>query len=258
MPELKIAARLSAFNLPLKKALHAAAQAGATGVEIDARNGVRPSELTDTACRQLRKMLDDLNLRVSSVRFQTRHGYGHQNRLDERVDATKQAMRMAYRLGCDVVSNQIGRIPADPESESYKQLATVLSDLGRFGTHIGAFLAAETGTESGEQMAALLTADPSALLGAAFNPGNLIINGFSVDESLVALRETVRLVIARDGVQDLAQGRGIAVPVGDGTADFPQILGRLEERQYRGWFVVGADGEGADQVTRNIQYLSSL
>jgi len=258
VPKLNIAARLSAFGLPLKKALHAAAQAGVTGIEIDARNEVRPSELTDTAIRQLRKMLNDLNLRVSSVRFQTRHGYDYVPRLNERIDATKAAMRMAYRLGCNVVVNQIGRVPDNHESAGYQQMGAVLSDLGRFGTHVGAFLAAETGTEPGEQLAALLAHDQNAFVGAALNPGNLIVNGFSVPETLDAISDRIQLVVARDGVQDLAKGRGIEVPLGDGTADFPFILGKLEDKQYRGWFVVGDQGDGQAEVTRNVEYLSNL
>lgn len=258
MPQLNIAARISAFGLPLKQALHAAARTGVTAIEIDARNVVRPSELTDTACRQLRKMLNDLNLRVSSVRFQTRHGYDYVPRLNERVDATKAAMKMAYRLGCNVVVNQIGRVPEDSDSPGYQQMAAVLSDLGHFGTHVGSFLAAETGTESGTRLAELLAHDENAFVGVAFNPGNLIANSFSVGESLKALVDRVQLVVARDGVQDLAKGRGVEVPLGDGTADFPEILGTLEDRQYRGWFVVGDEGDGEGEVARNVQYLSNL
>lgn len=258
MPQLKISARLTAFGLPLKKALHAAARSGVAAVEIDARNDLRPSELTDTACRQLRKMLDDLNLRVSSVRFQTRRGYDVLPRLNERVDATKAAMRMAYRLGCNVVVNQIGRVPEDTASPAYSQLEAVLSDLGRYGARVGALLAAETGTEPGERLARLLDVDEQSFTGVAFNPGNLIVNGFSVDEALQALADRVQLVVARDGVQDLAAGRGVGVPLGQGTADFPEILGRLEDQQYRGWFVVGDEGDPPDEVSRNTQYLLNL
>src|SRR5690606_34756526 len=48
VPELQISVRLSAFRLPLKKALLAASRIGARGIEIDARNELRPAELTDT------------------------------------------------------------------------------------------------------------------------------------------------------------------------------------------------------------------
>lgn len=258
MPEIKLAARCEAFGLPLKKALLAAAECGATGVEIDARNGLRPSELTDTGLRQLRKMMDDLNLRVSAVRFQTRHGYDYLPGLSERVDATKAAMRMAYRLGARVLINAIGRVPEDQDSPAYQQLAAVMSDLGRFGTHVGAVLAAETGSEPAERLAGLLDHDQQMFVGVAYNPGNLILGGFDPHTSLRAIRDRVQVVIAHDGVQDLSKGRGIEVPVGDGTADFPQILGMLEDAQYRDWFVVGKPNDGAAEVQRSIEYLRNL
>ena len=82
MPELKIAIALASLRQPFKKALHTAARMGATGVEIDARHGLRPSELSDTGLRQLKKTLSDLNLRLAGVRFPTRHGYDIAQDLD--------------------------------------------------------------------------------------------------------------------------------------------------------------------------------
>ena len=76
---------------------------GADGVEIDARSHIRPSELTQTGRRQLRKLLDDRNLRVCAISFRTRHGYNVRENLGRRVDATKDAMRMAYEVGANVV-----------------------------------------------------------------------------------------------------------------------------------------------------------
>ena len=80
-----------------------ASRIGASAVELDARNEIHPSQLSDTGLRQLRKMLEDLNLKVASLRFQTRRGYDHPQDLDRRVEATKAAMKLAYRLGAPVV-----------------------------------------------------------------------------------------------------------------------------------------------------------
>ena len=107
------------------------------------------SQLSDTGLRQLRKMLDDLNLRVASLRFQTRRGYDNPDDLDRRVEATKEVMRLAYRMGASVVVNQIGRVPDSKEDSKWEFVASVLNDLGQYGARVGAFLAAETGTESG-------------------------------------------------------------------------------------------------------------
>ncbi len=202
--------------------------------------------------------MDDLNLRVSSVRFQTRRGYDVLADLDRRIEATKAAMRMAFALGAPHVVNQIGRVPSDTESPRWEQLRTVMEDLGRYGAHIGAFLAAETGTESGEDLARLIQGLENAYVSAALNPGQLVVNDFSVADAVRALGADIGVVVAQDGVQDLARGRGIDVPLGQGSADYPQILGALEDFRYRGWFVVGRPGGGEAEAAEAVEYLTNL
>lgn len=246
--------------MPFKQALHTAARLGASGVEIDARTGLRPQELSDTGRRQLRKMLDDLNLRVAAVRFYTRRGYDVAADLDKRMEATKLAMRFAYNLGAAVVVNQVGVIPADPNDPTADQLRTCLSDLASYGQHVGAVLAAETGAEPGERLADFLSSLQQPTLGITFNPANLILNGFSVDEALIKCSPMVWHVYAKDAVRDLARRRGIEVALGQGSAEFPEIIGRLEERQYSGWFIVDRDhcADPVAEVGYAVQYLKNL
>ncbi len=244
----------------LRAAFARAARLGVRAIEIDARNDIRPSELSATGVRQLRKMLDDCDLRVAAVRFQTRRGYDSPSDLSRRIDATKEAMEMAYRLGAGLVINQIGTVP-EATDPGFEPLAAVMADLGRFGAHVGAFLAAETGTEAGDRLASVLGDDDSAYVAVALNPGKLIVNRFSVPEAIVALGNRIRILIAQDGVVDLAAGRGIQVPVGQGTADFPSILAMLEDFQFSGPVVVGDDQEDAGQLTRaaaTVEYLGNL
>lgn len=260
MVQIRIAVRLASLGQPFKKALLTAAKMGAGAVEIDARTEMRPAEVTETGVRQFRKMMDDLNLRVSSIRFQTRRGYDVADDLDRRVDATKQALRLAYQLGTTTVVNQIGKVPAEPDSESWHQLRSVVDDINRYGAHIGAFLTPETGTEEGAELAALLDANEESFTPIAFNPGNLIINGFSAGNALRALADRIQLISARDGVQDLAAGRGIEVPLGQGLADFHEILGCLENYQFDGWTVVqrSNSADAITEISDSITYLSNL
>lgn len=231
---------------------------GASAVELDARSEIHPSQLSDTGLRQLRKILDDLNLRVSSLRFQTRRGYDQPHDLDRRIDATKATMQLAYRLGAPVVVNSIGMVPDSEDDPRWTGLQQVMLDLGRFGARIGAFLAAETGSESGETLAKLLDQQSDGFVAVAFNPGQLIINRYSVSEAIGALKQRIQLVCAVDGVLDLAAGRGISVPLGQGTADFPELIGKLEDVQYRGRYVVGRAESSSQEISQGIQYLQNL
>jgi sugar phosphate isomerase/epimerase len=238
MSQIKVGIDLASLRQPLKKALLSAAQLGAGGVEIDARNQLKPSELTRTGVRQLKKMLDDLGLEVCAVKFQTRRGYNVLEDLDARMTATVAAMRMAHELGAGVVVNQVGRIPAEKEGEEWELLLATLAELGAKSMKEGAVLAARTGPEPPEDLLALIQALPEGSLFADLDPGSLIIHGFGAQDAAKTLGNHVVHVHARDGVRDLARGRGLETPLGQGMADFPHLIAQLEEVNYRGYFTV--------------------
>lgn len=82
---VRVAIQTKCLAQPLKQALHTAGRLEADGVQIDLRQELLPAELSDTALRQLRKLLDDLNLRVGSVAFPTRRGYATTQDLERRL-----------------------------------------------------------------------------------------------------------------------------------------------------------------------------
>ncbi|HBJ38019.1 MAG TPA: xylose isomerase [Planctomycetaceae bacterium] len=261
MAQVRIAIRLSSLGLPFRQALAAAASLGAKAIQIDAGTDVRLSELSTTGIRQLRKMITDFDLRLAAIRFQTRRGFDCADGLSRRIDATKDVMSIAYQLGGPLVINQIGNIPDSAEDPRYEGLASVISDLGRHGTRVGTFLAAETGTESGPALARLLQSDHNAFVAAALNPGKLIVNRFDLDEAVKALADRIQIVIASDGVLDLAAGRGVDVPLGQGTTDYPALLAQLEQQAFKGFFVVGdesATPQSPQRAADAIEYLQNM
>jgi sugar phosphate isomerase/epimerase len=260
MLQIKLAVELASLRQPLKKALLTARELGAEGVEIDARNELQPEDLSQTGVRQLRKILDDLNLRVSAVAFRTRRGYQAEADLEARIDATKRAMRLAYDLGANVLVNHIGRVPPEADSAATDLMVQALTDIGRYGQRVGAMLVAETGTESGEQLAGLIARLPPSSIGVDFNPASLILHGHSPREAISALAAHVLHVHATDATRDLAIGRGVEVPLGQGNAEFPELLGVLEEQQYRGYITVARHDSRAplDDVRQALTFLRNL
>ncbi len=261
MPELNIAVQLASLRQPFKKALPIVAEMGATAVELDARGEMNPRRLTQTGVRQIRKWLNDYNLKICAVSFRTRRGYDVEEDLQTRIDATKEAMKFAYSLGTSVVVNQVGRIdPESQESPAWRMLVEALTDLGSFAQHAGACLAMETGTESGEDMRQLIEQLPAGYVTVNFDPGNLIINGFSAREAVQVLGSHIVHVHAKDGVRDLAQGRGLEVALGRGSADFPALLGHLEEQHFRGFFTVEREqsSDPVSDISLAVQYLRNL
>lgn len=260
MPAIKIAVQAKSARMPLKRLLPIVKRWNVQAVELDARGDADPQALSQTGRRQLRKLLDDYELRVAAVGFRTRRGYDTADDLDRRVEATKAAMKLAYELGASWVINQVGRVPEESEGPRWNLLVEALADLGQFGQKAGAMIAAETGSESGADLARLLQALPPGSLGVAFNPGKLIINGFSPHEALTALGPNIAYVYAQDGVRDLAQGRGIEVQLGRGSADVPALLGALEEHGYRGYWAVLREQSvnPIEEMADAVSYLRSL
>jgi sugar phosphate isomerase/epimerase len=260
MPALKIGIQLASLRVPLARAIPLAARLGANAVEIDARHGLKTGELTQTALRELRKTLDDYRIQVCAISYRTRRGYGTLAELDARVNGTKEAMRMAHALGASIVVNHVGNIPAKPEGDEWNLLVQVLTDLGRFGQHAGALLAAQTGGADPNDLKNLIAALPDGSLFVDFDPGQLTVNSFSPSEALQLLAGHIVHVHATDGVRDLARGRGVEVQLGRGSVDFPELLATLAQSGYRGCFTLQSENadDPAAEIGQAIQYLRSL
>jgi sugar phosphate isomerase/epimerase len=154
----------------------------------------------------------------------------------------------------------VGHVPAKAEGAEWDLLVQVLADLGRHGQRIGAMLAAQTGAVEGTDLARLIAALPEGSIGVDLDPGALVINGFSAQQAVEAVGRHVMHVHASDGVRDLARGRGLDVPLGRGSVDWPALLGTLEERGYRGYFTIRREGnENAEtEIGQAVKYLKSL
>lgn len=257
---VRIGIQTRSLRQPLRRALRTAAQLGATGVEIDARTELVPAEMSQTGIRQLRKLLDDLRLRVSAVAFPTRRGYDSLDELDRRVLATQAAMRFAQSVGAEVVINRIGSVPKERDDPRFKLLAETLAALGLYGERVGARLAARTGSESGPVLAQLLDAVPDQTVGVDLHPSGLIHHGHDPAEAAATLGRHVLHVHACDAVRDLARSRAVDVELGRGTADLPALLGALAEFDYRGWVTIERPdaADPVDEIGNAVAYLQSL
>jgi sugar phosphate isomerase/epimerase len=259
VPQLRIGIELSGLRQPFARALQTAAELGADGVGIDARGELSPQNLSRTGLRQVRKMLEDRRLRVAAVSFRVRRGYADPEQLDRRIDATKAALELAYRLGTSVLAATIGPIPSDQDPAARRLLVDVLGDLGRYGQRVGATLAAETGSDSGPTVAALLAQLPEGTLAIDLNPGKLIVNGHSPLDAARVLGPAIVHVHVSDASAGAASP-GDYVGVGLGEADFPALLAALDEWNYRGYFTVQSlsAADPAREVAQAISYLRHL
>jgi sugar phosphate isomerase/epimerase len=259
MPPLRIALATTCLKLPLRESLRAAASLAAQAVQFDARDEVRPGELTETGRRQLLHALDELGLSIASLAFPTRRSFYDEEQLDARVSAVKRALDHAWQLRARVLTVRIGKIPEDRESKPYRLLFDVVSDLARHGNQVGATLAVTPSHDSPQALNEFLGAIKTGPIGIDFDPAVFVMAGHNAAEALRALHTYVLHFTARDAIRDIDAG-GLETALGRGEVDWIEILPLLDEINYAGWVTVNRTqgDDRAGDAARAIQYLKNV
>lgn len=256
--------RIAVPTIPLSRrlrvALEAARQLGVAGVELNARSGLTPDELSRSGARQIRKWLDDCGLAVSAVAFPVRRGFGESEDLDRRVMATREAMGLARQLGSTVIVTYSGEISSDQQDPSRRLMIDVLRDLGHHADHVGVRLALEAGRNAPEALLGLLSNLPESAIGCDLVTGALVVHGHDPVESAAMLGPSLAMVHLTDAVAGAFAGRGRAAVLGGGQVDLAGVLATLEERGYRGWIAldpVAAEAAG-EELAEAVRFVRRL
>ena len=258
---LRISIQTRSLGIPFRKSLQAAAELGAEGVEIDVRNELRLGDFSQTATRELRKLLDDYQLKVAAINYPTRRGLHETADIEKRVLAIGEAMRFAYQVGAGTVLHRAPLLDAGEEEgtqerSTWNQSLTLLTQKA---DHYGAQLAIVSDADPNWQ--AKLIEPHGENIGIGLHPALLLQANHSPNEAAELLAKRTLHLHAADAVPILGSGQNAnLVELGRGTADFPEILSRLEEHAFEGWVTVepsSSDGI-AVEIDNAISYLRSL
>lgn len=256
---LQLAVPTEVFRQPLRQSLLLVSRLQVAGVQFDIRNEVRSVEFGETACRQLRHHLDELRLKVASVTLPTRYPLCHPEQLDARLQAVREGMEFARRLGTGVLSMRLGPLPADASSPEYRRVVELLSDISAHGNRVGTTLALSTLGNSAAALRSLAEQISTGPLGFDFDPAGSIFAGRQPNEELRALHDLVSHLQIRDGLRT-EEGAGVETAIGAGEVAWDEVLATLAEMDYRGWMTVRR-GEGEDRiedVTRGVSYVRNV
>ena len=145
MRPARFALATSCLGQPLKAALTLASRLGANGVQLDARNEIKPSEMSATGRRQFLHLLSETGLQLASLDFPLRRRLWDAERLDARLEALKETMQFAYELKARTVTVRLGGLPDESDAAGQALLGNVLNDLARHGNRVGVTLAVGPG-----------------------------------------------------------------------------------------------------------------
>jgi sugar phosphate isomerase/epimerase len=257
MDRLKIGIRLESLGLPLRSALQAAERLGVSGVQLDAAGDLSPNNLSQTGRRELRHLLRAHSLELTALGCPLRRGLDTTQDQQPRIEHVRKVMSLSFDLGPRIVIVQAGRIPEEAAHPRAAVLTESLTALGLNGDRTGTTLALETGLESGALLRQFLDRFDTGGLGVNLDPANLLMHDFDPYESARALQGKIVHAHAKDARAASASRAAQEVPVGHGDIDWMQLLGVLEEIEYRGWLVVEqetGDNRGAD-IAAGVQLL---
>jgi sugar phosphate isomerase/epimerase len=237
---MKIGVRLESMGLPFRRALLEAERLGVAGVQVDAMGDLAPEALSQTGRRELLHLLRSHNLELTALGCPLRHGLGHPDGQEARLEHVKRVMSLSYDLGPRCALIQAGRVPDDVQHPGRRSLAESLRVLGQHGDRVGVVLALEPGLEPAATLAQMLHQVNTGGLGVNFDPANFLMNGIDVYESLATLAGRIVHSYAHDA-RISANRAAQEVPVGHGDVDWMRYLSELEQFDYRGWIVLKRD-----------------
>lgn len=250
MEPLRRAVACHCLPQPIRRAIHAAVELGATGIQFNTRQDIRPTDLSDSGRRQLLHDLEIEGLTVSSLAFPTRRSLYDPEQIEARVSGLKQTLEFAYQLRVPLVVARVGAIPSDKESAEFKLLLDVLNDIARYSNRVGATLAITPTRDSAADLKDLISRVTEGHVGVNFDPAVFAMSGRDAVAAYRELHQHVLHVTARDGVRDI-DGSGQEVTLGRGEVDWPELIALLTEAEYRGWLTV--DRTHSDDATRDAE-----
>lgn len=260
MQPLKIAILLESLGQPLRKALGTAAEFGGQGAVLTAGGELSPERLSDTGRRELRRLLESVEVAPAGVVFPSRRGLAEAEGLEARMEALRRTLAMSYQIGARVVCCRLGPIVGERDARR-AMFEQTLVDLGRCAEHDGVRLALWTGSsEPGAVSQLLVAVGETGGLGVSFDPALLLASGFNPVEGVGSLGPWIAHVHVRDAVRGGSAESSQEVPLGQGEVDWPDCLGALEEADYRGYFAVERNS-GVDprrDVGNAVAYMRSL
>ncbi len=181
----------------------------------------------------------------------------------QRIDNFQRASDFAKRLGIPAFHTHYGFIPENPNDPEYPG---VVEALRQVATHLkgnGQMMLYETGQETPITMLRAITDAGLDNQFVNLDTANLILYGKGNPlDALDVLGKLVRGVHAKDGLFPTDPKKlGEEVPIGQGKADFPELIPRLKQLGYTGALTIEREISGPKQledIKKEKAYLEKL
>ena len=169
---------------------------------------------------------------------------------EARIAHIKRASDFAKQCGIPAVQTHCGFIPENPNDPVYRETVTAIRDVAGYCKRNGQNLRYETGQETPITLVRTIQDVGLDNQGVNFDLANLILYGKANPvDAIELLGPYVQGIHAKDGLWPTNPRKlGEEVPIGKGKVDFPRIIARLKELNYRGAVTIEREISGPQQV----------
>ena len=180
-----------------------------------------------------------------------------------RIAHMKKASDFAKVAGIPAVQSHCGFIPENPNDPVYKEVVEAMRDVAVYCKRNGQNFRYETGQETPITLVRAIKDVGEDNQGVNFDVANLIMYGKANPvDAIEMLGPFIQGVHAKDGLWPVnPRELGQEVPIGKGKVDFPRIITRLKELNYKGAITIEREVSGPEQlkdVREAKVYLESL
>jgi sugar phosphate isomerase/epimerase len=167
-----------------------------------------------------------------------------------RIAHIKKASDFAKQCGIAAVQTHCGFIPENPNDTVYKETVTTMREVAGYCKRNGQNFRYETGQETPITLVRAIQDVELDNQGVNFDLANLILYGKANPvDAIELLGPYVQGIHAKDGLWPTnPRELGQEVPIGKGKVDFPRIIRRLKELDYRGAVTIEREISGAQQM----------
>ena len=167
-----------------------------------------------------------------------------------RIAHIKKASDFAKQCGIPAVQTHCGFIPENPNDAVYRETVTAMREVAAYCKGNGQNFRYETGQETPITLVRAIQDVGMDNQGVNFDLANLILYGKANPvDAVELLGPYVQGIHAKDGLWPTnPKELGEEVPIGKGKVDFPRIIARLKELNYRGAVTIEREISGTQQV----------
>jgi L-ribulose-5-phosphate 3-epimerase len=169
---------------------------------------------------------------------------------DARIAHIKKASDFAKQCGIAAVQTHCGFIPENPNDPIYKETIAAMREVAGYCQRNGQNFRYETGQETPITLVRAMQDVGLNNQGVNFDLANLILYGKANPvDAIELLGPYIQGIHAKDGLWPTnPKELGLEVPLGKGKVDFPRIIARLKEMNYRGAVTIEREISGPQQM----------